>query len=242
VDQKHFYAIAGSRWSSFLEPGEPGEHYLLDLTWDAESLLEVSDTLPALSFTSGLPDKLMDITCCNGPHLQRIFDDLVNVDYTFSSQRVIFHELMSKCLSYVVNEIIANFCIRNKMSDSDWYYVQKAKEVIHENLDRRISTPEISVRIGVNEYKLKKLFKRATGYAIDEYRKYHLFTSAAKSMVQSQQTMLKMMSSETGYVSEASLIRAFKTAMFCTPGEMKTGQWDVSRLNTIPQSKWKQRG
>lgn len=70
------------------------------------------------------------------------------------------------------------------MRPTDWHTVHAARELIDANLLAHLTIPNISAKVGMNEYKLKKLFPQVVGKNIDQYRKYQFCIRAGKRILE----------------------------------------------------------
>ena len=116
-----------------------------------------------------------------------------------------------------------------KIGEDNWQKIIEAQMLIDENSSRHYTIPQIGAMIGMSDYNLKKLFPIATGFNVDEYRKYWLCVKAVKRIAQRPDLPLKNFYSEAGYTSESTFVRGFKRMCFCTPGELRSEAWDVGR-------------
>ena len=235
IHKEQFVAHTGKKWSELKISEKSGEHHFIDMSWSAEFLNEivVGNTLPvnnAESYNNGIVNRLTSVPHDLNVQMNRIIEDIQSLDFNSSSQKQSFFTLMLKYLSLMSQEIKEQHSIRKNISKSDWYNINQVKQMIDENLDKRISTPELSKRSGVNEFKIKSLFPKLTGYAVDEYRKNKLFINSARRIIQNPDIPSKIVAMEAGYNSLTTFIRAFKNSCHCTPGELKTDSWDVSRI------------
>lgn len=238
LKKDHFTALAGTKWTTLLISEKAGEHRFVDMTWSNEFLRNALTEPEALEFYDGLPQKLCDIPLKASIQMKHAIEDLLNIEYGFTHNKMLFSEASIKYLSMVVWELKEKLSLKKKMSEVEWHYVSLAKQIIDDRPNIRFSTPEISLKIGLNEFKLKKLFPMIVGYPVDEYRKYRLFTNAGKSIVQDRNMPLKNASDAAGYKGLAAFIRAFKGICHCTPGELRTDSWDTSRITGIQDVNW----
>ena len=82
--------------------------------------------------------------------------------------------------------------VKREMNEKDWHLSHSAKKLIDENLHTQYTTKEISIKIGMNEYKLKKLFPRITGFTLEEYRKYKLCVKVGRQIIEQPDEPLKI--------------------------------------------------
>ena len=116
------------------------------------------------------------------------------------------------------------------MKEVEWHTVHVAKQMIENNLDKHVTTGEISRAIGINEYRLKQLFPKISGYSLDEYRKYKLFAKLGRSILVKTDIPLKSFYHEAGYTNYSNFSKAFQRQCSCTPSELRSDSWDVDGL------------
>ena len=119
---------------------------------------------------------------------------------------------------------------KRKMKEVEWFTVHVAKQMIENNLDKQFTTAEVSRTIGINEFKLKQLFPKITGYSLDEYRKYKLFGRVGRNIIQKSDVPLKSFYNEAGYTNYSNFSKAFHKQCSCTPSELRVADWDLGSL------------
>jgi AraC-like DNA-binding protein len=227
-------ALTGRKWSGLIISEKPGEHHFTHLTWNIDAINRILRNDPyyakiSQNFQYALPERLSTTHQESSDQLTGVLDKLIATNFEESQGRIQFDELMSRYLKLVFQDLKEGESVKKKMRESDWFNINKAKKIIDYNLNTQFTTSELSVKIGVNEYKLKKLFPKVAGYPVEEYRKYRLLVKTAKRIVQNPDLAIKMFSDESGYTSLATFTRAF-SRMGCTPGELRGDTWDVTKF------------
>lgn len=233
--------LTGRKWSGLIISEKPGEHHFTNFTWNIElvnSLLAEDGYYGKISqhFQFELPERLSTTDQDVSDQMKTLLERLLKIDFGDRSGILQFEEVMTKYLRLLFQDLRGSESVRKKMTEADWYSISKAKKMIDYNLDTQFTTSDLSVKVGVNEYKLKKLFPKVAGYPIEEYRKYRLLVKAARKIVQYPDSAIKMFSDESGYTSLATFTRAF-SRMGCTPGELREDTWDLKKLESysIPE-------
>ncbi|WP_417359239.1 helix-turn-helix domain-containing protein [Galbibacter sp.] len=95
------------------------------------------------------------------------------------------------------------------------------RQLMLSNLDRNLSIREISREMAINEYLLKKEFKRVFGYSINEfYAKEKM--SKAKELLKSTQLPIYEIAGEIGYKNATHFSAAFKRFYGDTPKNFRS--------------------
>lgn len=241
LQKNQFSVLTGRKWSGLIISEKSGEHHFTNFAWNADfvnSILKEDAYFNRLSqtFQFELPERLTTTNRDLTDQMKGLLDKLVKVEFGEPSGQVQFEELMTKYLKLLFHDLKVGESVRRKMTETDWFNINKAKKMIDYNLDTQFTTTELSIKVGVNEYKLKKLFPKIAGYPIEEYRKYRLLVKTARKIVQNPDSSIKMFSEESGYESLATFSRAFRR-MGCTPGELREETWDLKKLENyiVPQ-------
>lgn len=242
LEKEQFAALTGKRWTGLIISEKAGDHDFTNLTWNADFLqtaLGDDDYLNKVSrhFQYGLAERLNTTGRDVSYQMKTLTESLNKVDFDDRLGTVRFDDVMVKYLKLILRELKDCESVKKKMKEVDWHAVNKAKKLIDYNLETQYTTPELSLKVGVNEYKLKKLFPKVAGYSVEEYRRYKLLSKAARKIVQNPDASIKSFSEEAGYTSVSTFTRAFNK-MGCTPAELREDTWDVKRLEnySIPQN------
>jgi AraC-like DNA-binding protein len=235
LEEDKFSFLTGKEWTSVIISEKPGQHHFLDLTWSAELLNEAWKRVSffdnaAQSFCNGLPERITGAPIELSREIKSNARELLYMDGNDNTFKFKFSETMLKQLKCVLSELKEQPTLKKEIGETNWHRINEAKLLIEDNLDKKLSTPQLSSRTGVNEFKLKNLFRKVTGFSIDEYRKHLVFAIAGRKIVQLPDTPLKIISAEAGYPSVTNFIRAFRGLCNCTPGELREHDWDLSKL------------
>ena len=244
MEEEQFNLLTGRDWTSILITENPGVYEFINLAWSAEILNGAWGDFSSifnnslLHFYRGLPQRITGCVPGASYQMKRGINDLMMIDYTSSSGKTSFNEVMLKCIKSTLVEVRNPASIQENISDADWHLINQAKQLIEENLVNGLSTPQISSLIVMNENKLKKYFFLATGFNIDEYRRHHLMVREAGNLIKFPDRPLKRVSADAGYPNVTNFIRAFRKSLYCTPNELRLGTWDLSKLNNhiLPES------
>ncbi|MEM7729237.1 MAG: AraC family transcriptional regulator [Pseudomonadota bacterium] len=98
--------------------------------------------------------------------------------------------------------------------------VEEAREIILSNIEQVPTIPEIARMIGVNQTKLKSIFKLAYGMTIHEFTQKGKM-DLALDLLHERRLSISEIGQEVGYDFPASFTHAFKRYYGLTPREMK---------------------
>jgi AraC-like DNA-binding protein len=231
LHRDEFGALAGSNWYGLIIGGKAGECQFFDMHWSRAFVQAVTSderlTQMLLNISNGVPDRLTGAAHGVDPEMRALLANVQHLDYSASKARDTLHRVMRKYLFLLLKEMKEQRSLKAKMRTADWECIHEARRLI-ENENTHLSTPELAMLTGMNEFKLKRLFPLATGFKVDEYRKQRLYMIVAKKIVQSPDEPLKNFFDEAGYSTLTSFVRAFRRSCYCTPGELRVDSWDFS--------------
>ncbi len=234
VKKNEFSSLIGSSWKGLLAATKPGDHHFTDIHWSNDFFRELRVNDPELygmmlRIYPGFPERIIGPVHSVDDDMRRLLHDLQGFDCSSIDQIGFLHERLKTYLSFVLRQSRDFHTAKRVTRKNDWNVIHEAKHLIDNNPDKHFTIPEISVRVGVNEFKLKKLFPKIVGLKVDEYRKYHLCVKAGKKIVASDEPV-KSFYQEAGYTSAPSFIRGFRKILFCTPGELREDSWNLGGL------------
>jgi AraC-like DNA-binding protein len=232
LNNEEFVLLTGSKWTGLLSADKPGEHHYIDIAWPAETFENIHAEYSGihdmlLHITDGLPDRLKGPVHQVDTYMQRLLTDMFQLDFNEHVAAEIFEEWLQRYLNMILREAKECKSIIKKIGEDNWQKITRAQLLIDQHSGKHYTIPQISSMVGMNDYNLKKLFPIATGFTVNDYRKYWLCIKAAKMIVQRPDLPLKNFYTDAGYTSEKTFVRGFKRICFCTPGELRDEGWDV---------------
>jgi AraC-like DNA-binding protein len=103
---------------------------------------------------------------------------------------------------------------------SEPFAVQRARELLNENLSAKVTLEELSEFAGLPPFRLLRAFQRATGLTPHAYQ-VQARVRAARIMLR-RQVSLADVAAAVGFADQAHLSRVFKRIMGATPGQYRT--------------------
>jgi len=108
---------------------------------------------------------------CEHPNIQNLQNQIIQISPMDLEKSMLLESKMLEFLFYWLEfqktfEIDQHF---EKLSDKTRAIVQNARDIIHENLQQTITIKEICRKVGINEFDLKKNFKKMYGLPIHQY-------------------------------------------------------------------------
>lgn len=98
--------------------------------------------------------------------------------------------------------------------------IEQAKHYIREHLDRELHVEEIASYVSLNPDYLNRLFKRETGYSLNQFV-LQMKINKAKWQMQNSSMSLSEIAADIGYLNYTSFTRAFARICGLTPSEYK---------------------
>jgi AraC family transcriptional regulator, transcriptional activator for feuABC-ybbA operon len=96
--------------------------------------------------------------------------------------------------------------------------VEKIIEYMHQNLNVKVTLPELSTLVQMTPFYMSRTFKEATGYTIIEYFN-KLKIDKSKELLIEGNKKIKEVAKELGFVDEFYFSRMFKKAEGMNPSE-----------------------
>ncbi|MEE9361503.1 MAG: AraC family transcriptional regulator [Cellulophaga sp.] len=130
--------------------------------------------------------------------------------------------LMKMFLEAKILELIVLYISTNKepslefKGDSVAKKLYAVKELVLKNLDKNYSLKELSLTFGLNEFELKKEFKRIFGYSVNKYIKNEKMLFAANLLLSTQETVYEI-AEKIGYKNATHFSAAFKKTHNMSP-------------------------
>lgn len=235
VRPEEFSVISGSSWYGLISATKPGDHIFYDISCSdrfLKSVLNVEHPVKQLLSESlpGLPHKLVGPVNFMNAYMRQILDHMYHIDVAERSGKASFHQQMKNYYRHLIEQTTYFDSRKRQIKPRDWTTVHFARQIVDSNLQKAITTTELSRLCGMNEFKLKQLFPKIAGRSIDEHRKYMLCVKASGRIVRMLDFPIKHFSEEAGYKFHASFSRGFQKLMSCYPNELRQDTWDLKNL------------
>jgi len=233
-EKKQYSWLSGKSWQSLLRPHEPGHYTFLDIVWKPDFF---SDPLKVQSedlfLTENIRDRIPEIL--SGPRRYLSADMYSTLlllrayDYSAATRDSYLHEQLETYLKLLIADDKTYTWKRLNIGQSDWEAAHRAAELILADPYIHYTIPQLSRKAGINEYKLKKIFPRITGFTIDDYRK-NLALGKTRDMLERTGVSIKTIYPRSGYSSFSAYSSGFKKMFHCSPGEIRSDEWDIGHL------------
>ncbi|WP_299096711.1 AraC family transcriptional regulator [uncultured Winogradskyella sp.] len=152
------------------------------------------------------------------PQMQSIVDGLFNIQYQGKTKMMFFRSQITALLSHFFGELAS--LKTEKLNTSEREKLNQARDILLNNLDNPPSLNEISKRIGLNTFKLKKEFKALFGVPVFKYLQNQRLTIAHK-MIRNQDATVQEAAWHVGYDSLSSFSNAFEKKFGYRPSQIK---------------------
>lgn len=235
LKQDQFSLVAGSKWLSLVQVAKTGSYQFVDIAWSSDYIYNVLLKSPTLYEAANKVYERLPLRLIGPPHdvsrqMKSLLAEMFSIDFNESESEKKSKELLKKYLVLTLEEASEHNSLKKDIKTSDWYSIMDAKTLIDADLELQLSTPELSSKVGVNEHKLKNLFRKIIGFNVDEYRRYRRCVKAGKSIVSNPEEPVKSCLSFVGYANLPNFIRGYRKLCYCSPSELRHDGWDLNGL------------
>jgi len=203
---------------------------LLDITYSRDYLYEfaphyilLQDFLQRVdNRVSAAPDKISPINAGMGLEIKTLVRDLLEQDFSGAEKQLAASRLTTLLLQSL-DRITANRLdpVSGLLPPYDMDKIQEAGEYLLENLDTPFTLVELARKIGINDYKLKRGFKKFFDMTVFEFL-IRARMEKARQLLLETELPIQEISMILGYRSIANFSAAFKKYMGCPPSKLKT--------------------
>ena len=152
------------------------------------------------------------------PQMQSIVDSLFNIQYEGKTKMMFFRSQITTLLSHFFGQLA--ILKTEKIKTPEREKLNQAKELLITNLDNPPSLNEISKKIGLNTFKLKKGFKELFGVPVFKYLQNERLTLANK-LIRTHEKTVQEAAWHVGYDSLSSFSNAFSKKFGYRPSQIK---------------------
>ena len=152
------------------------------------------------------------------PEMLNIVDSLFNISYEGKTKMMFFRSQITALLSHFFGQLALNHAQGMKSVDKD--RLERAKEILSNNLDNPPSLSELSKELGLNTTKLKKEFKEVFGLPVFKYLQNERLTTA-HGLISTKQATVQEAAWHVGYDSLSSFSNAFAKKFGYRPSQIK---------------------
>ena len=152
------------------------------------------------------------------PEMQAIVDQVFNIQYEGKAKMMFFRSQMTSLLAHFFGQL--SMMSEETLPSDERERLEHAKEILTENLEDPPSLSELSRRIGLNTFKLKKNFKELFGVPVFKYLQNERLNKA-HDLLRSQDITVQEVAWDVGYDSLSSFSNAFSKKFGFRPSEIK---------------------
>lgn len=152
------------------------------------------------------------------PEMQSIVNQVFSNSYQGKTKMMFFRSQMTSLLSHFFGQLASLDEGGIKQGEKEKLF--QAKEILTDNLDSPPSLTELSKRIGLNSFKLKKNFKELFGVPVFKYLQNERLDKAHE-LLRSQDLTIQEAAWHVGYDSLSSFSNAFSKKFGFRPSEIK---------------------
>lgn len=152
------------------------------------------------------------------PEMENIVDGIFKNTYEGKAKMMFFRSQITALLSHFFWQL--STLEEGGIKNSEREKLYEAKEILLSNLDTPPSLTELSKRIGLNTFKLKKDFKELFGVPVFKYLQNERMTKAHE-LIRSQEATVQEAAWHVGYDSLSSFSNAFAKKFGFRPSEIR---------------------
>jgi len=151
------------------------------------------------------------------PEMELLLQSLTHSTYTGRVKRLFIESKIFELIIFYINQKNKKNVFSVKKEDVD--KVLQAKFLIESNIQKPFSLVELSRKVGINDFKLKKGFKEITGFTVFGYL-YKIRMQQAHYYLSKENKAVNEVSFLVGYKNPQHFISAFKKMYFMLPGRL----------------------
>ena len=152
------------------------------------------------------------------PEMQSVVDQVFHSRYEGKAKMMFFRSQITALLAHFFGHL--SVLSEEAIPADERERLQRAREILTENLDTPPSLSELSRQIGLNTFKLKKNFKELFGVPVFKYLQNERLTKA-HDLIRNQRMTIQEAAWQVGYDSLSSFSNAFAKKFGFRPSEIK---------------------
>lgn len=227
LKEGQFIIVNGNENTAIASLEKNKEYRLFDAAYPAHVLQELVEAFPSLADFIGKNSNNITPVIALRQHfssgaMTQIVYDLLKCPYDNNLRKVYFENKVNDFLFELLAESNKHrFDIATSLPGED-KAISKARDLIVADLKKHLTIKEISLKVHLNEFKLKAGFKKAFGMGMFEYLLQARMIEARRLILETDKP-LKEIASLTGYEYFTNFIAAFRNYFGYTPGELRRG-------------------
>lgn len=155
------------------------------------------------------------------PHLHIIIQEIINCKFEGSIKKTYLESKVIEIITILFNEIKNSTSKERNIANGDYIKIMKGESILRSNLKNPPTIPELSILTGINQCKLKHLFKQVYGRPIFTYVT-ELRMEKAKELIADKGFTVTEAAYEIGYKNAQHFTAAFKRKNNYLPSRLKT--------------------
>ena len=150
--------------------------------------------------------------------MQAVVDQVFRIQYEGKAKMMFFRSQMTSLLAHFFGQL--SLMNEEAIPSGEREKLLLAKDILSENLETPPSLSELSRRIGLNTYKLKKNFKEFFGVPVFKYLQQERLNKAYE-LLRTDDVTVQEAAWHVGYDSLSSFSNAFSKKFGFRPSEIK---------------------
>lgn len=171
--------------------------------------------------TKGQPANISEIDRFLSPEMIAIINRVLQSDFNDGLNYFFIESQVKLLLTLVLDQVSGVHPLAPlKLSDYDIEKLNEAKRIIVSDFEEKITLAQLSRRVALNEYKLKKGFKYLFGTTVFDYRRM-MRMEKAKLLILDSNKPFDDIAYTIGFEHPSNFQKAFKKHFNFTPAELK---------------------
>ena len=202
------------------------EYYTFDVHFSKEYLRRLSGDFLQLGrfldkIEQGIPASLSAIDHLLTPTMITVVKDILNCSFKEDTAKLYIEGKVMELLIHALERLSgSDGRVPIKLTAYDIERLHEAKEIVLEDFENKISLKELSRKVCINEYKLKKGFKYLFGTSVMDYRVKAKMETARNLLLETDKA-IDDIGYEMGYDFVSNFNSAFKKHFDYTPGYLR---------------------
>ncbi|MCG1035317.1 helix-turn-helix domain-containing protein [Polaribacter sargassicola] len=184
-----------------------------------DSLMEASSAY-GKALKNNTPFLMWDKSKPIPSNLLIIIQEIINCNFEGCIKKIYLESKVIEMLTILLNDIKTKKSTEKEIVEIDYLKIIKAESILRENLKNPPTIPELSILIGLNQYKLKQYFKQVYRRPIFSYTTSLRMEKAIQLIVEQGNTVSEA-AYEIGYKNPQHFTDAFKRKYNFLPSSLK---------------------
>ncbi|MFT4092235.1 MAG: helix-turn-helix transcriptional regulator [Niabella sp.] len=218
VREQYYSTVLNKTGNCSVVFNTPGEFKIFSISYSPKLLDEVA---PFFALQKRKRIRIDGVTRWITPRIREVLTQLIDCTFVESSRQFYYDLKVKELLYEIFQNALAASAARHQFTPFEVARIVQAKDILEGYIDKKpISIKELSLKVGLNEYKLKKGFQQQYNSSIHEWLVEQKMQTARR-LVLTTNKPVKEMAVLTGYSKISNFIAAFKNKFGVSPGVLR---------------------